>query len=327
MDDKVFEACWKFYTDPDAKKFWKSLADLYGYPDKEKIRLDFKATRIKKGLPSKDSSDFVSLSQAKETPKPKMAQNPRVLVFDIETSPMTVMVWGLYEQRISSDNVLEDWFVLSYAAKWLCDDEVISNVLTSQEVKNRNDKRIVEEMWKLFDEADIVIAYNGNHFDIRKLNARFIYHDMKPPSPYQSIDPLLVARKSFSFSSNKLDFVNSYLSLGNKIHEGFDLWRKCYSANAEALKEMETYNRQDVVALEELYMKIRPWITSHPNLGVYLDTNETVCPKCGNAELSWKGFYFTPAGKYRAFRCECCGAVGRSKQNELDKDKRKSLVV
>ena len=43
----------------------------------------------------------------------KLIDMPNILIFDIETAPMEVFVWGLYKQRISHDNVIQDWFILS----------------------------------------------------------------------------------------------------------------------------------------------------------------------------------------------------------------------
>ena len=110
------------------------------------------------------------LSYTKEVPKA-----PKILIFDIETMFMTVSVWGIsFKQRIPADNIIEDWNALSWSAKWLFDSEIMSDVLTSEEAIARDDSRILKSIWKLLDESDIVIAHNGDKFDLRKLNARFI---------------------------------------------------------------------------------------------------------------------------------------------------------
>ena len=145
---------------------------------------------------------------------------PKILLFDIETALMEVYVWGLYKQFISHNNIIKDkdgeeksWFVLSWAAKWLYDENVQSDIVTPKEARKRKDKRILKSIWKLLDEAEIVIGHNLDRFDIRKLNARFIDNDLDPPSPYKTIDTLKIARREFAFVSYKQDYLTKHFKL------------------------------------------------------------------------------------------------------------------
>lgn len=248
----------------------------------------------------------------------------KVLILDIETSPMEVYTWGLYKQRISPNNVIKDWACLSWAAKWLCDSKIVSKSVNIREASAREDYRIIVDIWKLLDEADIVIAHNAKRFDIRKLNARFLQNGLKPPMPYQVIDTLVESRKAFAFSSNKLDYISNLVDGPAKDETTFDLWKRCVTGDKEALKEMEEYNRQDIVVLEDVYFAIRPWIKSHPNMGLYVESVEPVCPNCGNTDLTWRGHYYTQAGRYRAFRCYC-GAIGRHRSTNIPKEIRPQM--
>ena len=247
---------------------------------------------------------------------------PKILLFDIETSPMEVYVWGLYKQFISHNNIIKDkngneksWYVLSWAAKWLYDDDVMSDIVTPEETKERNDKRVLKSIWKLFDEADIVIAHNGDRFDIRKLNARFIEHEMNPPTPYKSIDTLKIARKEFAFVSYKQDYLTKHFKLNQKLSTEFQLWVDCINGNQERLDEMVEYNRHDVMGLEQVYLKLRPYIKNHPNLGVLMDMD--VCPSCGCEFLDQtEANYFTGANRFTVYRCQACKTPYiRHKQN------------
>lgn len=239
---------------------------------------------------------------------------------------MQVFVWSLGEQRIPPRNVIHDTFILSWAAKWLFDDKVMSGVLKPKEATAKDDRRVVDGMWQLLDEADIVIAHNGSRFDIPKLNSRFLIHGYKPPMYYQVIDTLTAVRKVFGFSSNALDYLNMLLDIDGKKETNFQLWVDCYNGDKAALEKMVGYNLNDVVILEELYVRIRPWIKSHPNVGLYVDSGVEVCPTCGSDRLHWKGFYYTPAGRYESFRCKNCGSIGRKRTNDLDPEDRKVVV-
>jgi hypothetical protein len=99
-----------------------------------------------------------------------LAHQAKILLFDLETSPILARVWSLWQDGINIDDIVEDWTLLCFSAKWLFSEDVIAHVLTEEELINRDDKRIVTELWKLMDEADIIIGQNSNSFDIKKLN-------------------------------------------------------------------------------------------------------------------------------------------------------------
>lgn len=252
---------------------------------------------------------------------------PRILLLDVETAPMEVYTWGLYKQEISPYNVIKDWSMLSWAAKWLFEPEMYSLVVTPEEAIHRNDGSIIGTLWNMVDEADVIIAHNMDRFDRRRINARFIQNGLNPPLPYQMIDTLKIAKKQFAFSSRKLDYINNLFSLRKKDDTTFQLWIDCVHGDEKALEYMETYNRSDVLALEELYVLVRPWMTSHPNFGVFVESDDSLCPTCGCNNLEWKGHYTTPSGKYKSFRCKECGAIGRSRFTCIPKDKGKKLVI
>jgi len=237
---------------------------------------------------------------------------PKILLFDIETTPMPVWVWAFGKQYVPPTNLVRDdngaqkgWYILSWAAKWLYDDNVMSDIVTPKETLARDDSRIITSIWKLLDEADIVIAHNGDRFDIRKLNARFILNNMNPPSPYKSIDTLKIARKEFAFSSNKQDFLTKTFGLDEKLKTDFQLWVDCMNGNKDALNNMLKYNKRDVVGLEQVYLKLRPYIKNHPNLGVLMD--DSVCPTCGSKNLKPSdATYFTSSNEFPVYRCGGC---------------------
>ena len=178
------------------------------------------------------------------------------------------------------------------------------------------------------DEADIVIAHNGLQFDNKIANARFLKAGMAPPMPYRTVDTLRATKRVFKFPSFSLNELNTELGLGNKMETGgMDLWRQCVNHDKDALNRMLEYNKMDTLILEELYLKVRPWLKGHPNVALYINTDEQACTNCGNEDLQWGGYYYTPAGKYKSFRCNGCGAIGRSRLSDLDKETRAKLML
>jgi hypothetical protein len=193
-------------------------------------------------------------------------------------------------------------------------------------------------LWGLMDEADIIIAHNANKFDVKRMNSRFVQNGMLPPSPYRVIDTLASVKRVFGFSSNKLDYINELLGITQKMaHEGFGMWKKAVNGTSEesfkALGNMLEYNKVDVLALEELYVTIRPWIKSHPNVNLYQNVegaknNASIsCVNCGTSDIAWSGKYYTPAGRFNAFRCNHCGAIGRSRYSDISREERKTLGI
>jgi len=234
---------------------------------------------------------------------------PKILLYDIETAPMEVFVWGLYKQFIPHDNIIKDWFVISWSAKWLYDDNIKYGCVTPFESKNRDDSRILKSIWQLLDEADICIGHNIDRFDDRKLRARFVLNDIEPPAPYRTIDTLKVARKNFAFVSYKQDYLTKRFNLNEKIdvgkYGGFELWKKCVEGDQEALDLMLKYNKQDVRGLEDVYLKLRPFMKNHPNIGILMDAS--VCTNCGSDHLEETDkYYFTSANRFKIIRCMNC---------------------
>jgi len=255
---------------------------------------------------------------------------PKILFFDIETAPILADVWGLWKNNVSLNQINRDWFMLSWAAKWAGEDDIMSDSLPEhgRYIKDKEDDLLIcSSLWRLMDEADIIVAHNGNKFDIPKVNARFLKHGLGPPSPYRKIDTLLEARRYFNFTSNKLEHLGNHLRVGKKMkHQGHELWTKCIQGDMDAWNTMVKYNRQDIVVLEGVYYKLRPWMQNHPNMGLYAEEETPVCPKCGGKHHHWRGYAYTAAGKYRRFRCMDCGGWGRSLVLDQPKEKRKSLL-
>jgi DNA polymerase III epsilon subunit-like protein len=253
---------------------------------------------------------------------------PKILILDIETAPLKAFVWQtqVWKANISNNMVLSEWFAISWAAKLLDEDTVMSDVLTSKEAKKEDDKRIIFSLWTLINEADIVIAHNGIHFDVPNINTRFLLNGLPPTKPYKQIDTLQVARKQFGFTHNSLNALAKLFGVTEKIDTNFDLWARCVDGDDSALKEMETYNIQDVKTLESVYLKLRPWIRSHPNVGIYSTENQHICSNCGSTDLSPNGFNYTQVGKYQVYKCNKCGALSQESRTLLDIEKRKTLL-
>ena len=245
----------------------------------------------------------------------------KILLLDIETSPNLAHVWGIWQQNVGLNQLLESSKTLCFAAKWLGED----NIYFSSSYKSSH-KKMLKEIHSLIDEADAVIHYNGTKFDMPTLNKEFLLANMHPPSPVKQIDLLQVAKKQFRFVSNKLDYVSQQLGLGKKTtHMGHELWIKCMNKDPEAWALMEEYNRNDVVLLEKVYYKFIPWIKHHLNLNNF--SEELVCPNCGGKHYHKRGFSYTTTSKFQRYQCKDCGNWFRGNKNiNLSKEKMVNII-
>ena len=250
----------------------------------------------------------------------------KILVVDIETAPKLAYVWNFWNTNVGLNQTLSSTYIMSYAAKWLGGKEVMY-----AETRNENDEALCDQLYRLFDSADMVVAHNGSKFDIPIVRARCVLHKIKPWSPIKEIDTLKVAKKEFRFDRNSLAYLAEFLGVEEKEEHknfpGFELWSECIKGNPAAWREMREYNIQDVETLEQVYLRLRPWIRNHPNIGVFMEKDHTACAKCGGSHIQWRGYAYTNVGKYRKFQCQNCGGWGRTRFTQYPKDKRKELTV
>lgn len=274
------------------------------------------------GVSKSTVSDYLR-KEFKETAAPTK-KGPRVLIYDIETAPLLGYCWSLWDNNIGLNQIHSDWHVLSWAAKWMGEEDVYYQ--DQRDAKNvEDDKQLLQGIWKLLDECDFVITQNGKKFDQKKLNARFVIHGMKPPSTYRHIDVLQIAKSQFGFTSNKLQYMTEtlckkYKKSGHAKFSGFELWSECLNGNIEAWSEMENYNILDILSLEELYSIISPWDAKLPNFSVYDDEPSE------NEEWVKDGFVYSNLGKYDRYRNTITGQQRRGNVNLLSKEKRDSLL-
>jgi hypothetical protein len=244
--------------------------------------------------------------------------DPRILYFDIETTPLLAHAWSMWQEVRSYDFIVQDYRVLCWSAIWEGEDHGISRCLPQYDTYKKDpddDSELMLSLWRLLDEADIVVAHNLAKFDLPKAMSRFAYHDLGPPSPFKQVDTLKLAKRHFRFTSNRLDDLGAHLNLGRKVsHEGFGLWKRVMAGDSDAWDEMVTYCNQDVVLLRKVYHRLLPYCSGVPNMAIYYDSDKPLCTKCGSANLTRNGKAFTQLGSYQRYKCHDCGAYSRGRQ-------------
>lgn len=242
-----------------------------------------------------------------------MEREARVLIYDIETSPIIGYTWGVWDTNVIE--IIDDYQILTVAWKWLGEKTV--HCIGQDDMKGykpgvNNDKEVVKKIHELMDEADIVVAHNGNSFDQKKVQARMMIHKMRPPSPYKQIDTKLIAKRYAAFTRNNLKWLNKDLKLDNQKGDpgGFETWQGCLAGDKKAWKRMKKYNKGDITSLEDLYLEFLPWVTNHPNMARIKNLPDA-CPKCGvPGKMQSRGTRVTNASKFLRYQCQACGGWG-----------------
>lgn len=288
------------------------------------------------GIPRSTVSDYL---RSKEQPVVRdivegddvYPDKMKILVVDIETAPLVSDLWSVWQQGVGLNQVQKDWHMLSFAAKWLGEDEVFYYDQSGEE-DIEDDFFLCTALHELLNQSNATLTQNGRKFDLKKINARFIINGLLPAKPSRVIDTLEIAKREFGFTSNKLEYMTDklckkYKKLTHKKFPGHELWKEVMKGNPEAWAEMKEYNIHDVLALEELYGILRPYSTKHPNIALTQETNTPACRICGSTELEQDGHWHTSLSKYELFRCNTCGAYSRGRKTDTTKQQRNNVTM
>jgi hypothetical protein len=275
------------------------------------------------GVPRSTVSDclrkyYKTLNQGVEPTEYSIPKNIKILLLDVETAPTTAYVWGRFDQNVSQNQVVKEGYLLTYSAKWLGEPTIISNRILEKE----NDDQLVIELAELMNRADLIVAHNAHKFDIPLIKTRMLALGLDPLLPSKIVDTLRIAKAEFRFPSNSLDSIAAYLGLERKKqHSGFDLWIRCMGMDDKAFEEMLDYNIQDVIILEQLYLRLRAWSKTHPNVALHQPDDKARCVCCGSDNLTPSDkSYFTTVSEYNVLVCNDCGKTNRTRKAEVRRE-------
>lgn len=233
---------------------------------------------------------------------------PRVLLLDIETLPYQVTTWDNFPRApISHENIVKETQMLCAAWKWQGTAKVYSKMIK----RGGTDEDLTRELHRIIGLADAVVAHYGDGFDIPWIQARCLKWRLGPLKPVVQIDTWKICKAKFKLFNNKLDYVARYLGVGKKIKTDFDLWKKCLAGKRVARKKMLRYNKQDVRLLEQVYLRVLPFVQAKLNRAMYVyghELGQRTCPTCGSQHVHRHGMHFTRTGERFAYQCLDCKA-------------------
>lgn len=243
--------------------------------------------------------------------------SPKIILYDIETSHNILAKFDLREEYTNHANILVERHMLTASWKELGKSKVHSVSLLDDPKRFKKDIHddyvVVKTMHDVISDADVIIAHNGDGFDLPWINGRILKHGLPPMPPVQSIDTLKQARRKFNLNSFRLDYLGKFLGVGGKMSTPTGLWLEALRGNEKAIHEMEIYNRRDVTLLEDVFLKLLPFMPDCMNRTLY---GEDGCPRCGSLKTQSRGYHKSLTRVYRRFQCQSCGGWWKSAKAE-----------
>jgi uncharacterized protein YprB with RNaseH-like and TPR domain len=260
-----------------------------------------------------------------ETINRKRRYEPKILFLDIETAPIEARIWSRFDLSVGINQMTRDWFILSFAAKFRGEDTIYYlDQRYSEPIEDES--MILVAIHDLMSKADIIVAHNGKKFDFKRLRARFAKFKMAPMGIKRYMDTMIMAKKEFHLTSYALEFVAAFFGIQGKFKSrkfiGQELWNACLDKVKEAWEEMELYNKQDVVVLEEVFEALLPYDRTL-NLTPYLEENTCTC---GSTEFKRHDYFVAQVSKIVIYKCVSCQKEFKGRDNVLDKDQRKYFL-
>lgn len=235
----------------------------------------------------------------------------RLLALDIETSGAVVRTFSLFKPFISHEAIIEHPRIICWSAQWYGSKTIL---FASEYEQGR--QAMLEQLHELITEADAIITYNGQGFDIPWIEGEFIVEGMTATPPVTHIDLYKTIKQRTRFISGKLDYAVGRLIGDRKVpHAGISLWNKCAEGDDKAWALMKKYSKHDTALLFPLYEVLRPWIKQHPSVAV-IDGKPDACVACGSEHVTIRGRAYTKTGAYPRYRCHDCGKWQRRRQGQ-----------
>ncbi|CAB4139834.1 Ribonuclease H-like domain containing protein [uncultured Caudovirales phage] len=243
-----------------------------------------------------------------------------ILNLDIETGKM-IIEGATYSRKMYSPYLDSSWikspiWIVCAAWKWVGKPGVGSvSVLNDMErFKNnhRDDYHVVKILHALLSECDVLVGHNIDRFDLPQIETRIIHYGLPQLPPIKTFDTLKVARQK-RFEANDLRYLTRQLGFEDK-GESPD-WGLISDGDEDEIRKCIGYNKQDVRITEALYLRLRSYAKTHPNLAIHRKgVMHKVCPRCDGDSIRPDKPFDTGNRIMRGYRCTDCHSYIKESQ-------------
>lgn len=252
---------------------------------------------------------------------PKSTAEPRIILWDVENSHNLAAIFQLKQNDyVPAENIVREKSLICAAWKTLGEKTVhaVSRLDNPKLFAKdpHDDAHVLKVLHGVLSGADILIAHNGDQFDLPLTKGRMLVHGLSPLPPILSIDTLKVARKQFLLNANNLNYLGNLLKVGGKKPTKQGLWLKVLQGDAGAIRQMVAYNKEDVRLLERVFLKLQPHISDHTNRQLFGTSGHgrLECPRCGSADVQSRGVHRACTQVYNRFQCQTCSGWFRERR-------------
>lgn len=247
------------------------------------------------------------LSKNKKVDKMTKSDKPKILFYDIETTPLQAWLWGLGEQHVRHGQLVKGSKMFNIICITYCwNDEKKAKVI-HWDYDKQDSKPMIEEFGRIIEQADITIGKNNRRFDDKRINTmRLLYNMEGMPQWLKSTDDLETQmRRHFAMPSYSLDYASDLFGLGGKIKMEFADWINIMEKNPEGKKsfdKMLKYGKKDIEDTRALWNRMSAHFT--PKLNVAALKDKFVCTSCGSSDIKKNGTIIGGSTVYQMYFCK-----------------------
>lgn len=184
-----------------------------------------------------------------------------------------------------------------------------------------SDKELVKAAAAALADSDVVCGWYSSRFDWPFLQSRLLTHGLPSMPPTPHVDLWRTAKYQMKLNSNRLASVSEFLGLEEKTPIRSREWIRAMAGHQKSINYVVAHCKQDIVVLEQAYLKMRPLIRQHPNVNIVTGVKDG-CPICGSVRLQKRGFQIATVNKTPRLHCQNCGGWSRGKSERVKVDAR-----
>ena len=219
-------------------------------------------------------------------------REPRILLWDIESTGLNA-TFGT---------------ILCIGWKFYGEKTVyVPSIIDGSNGDMLDDRALVKQFIEAYESCDYHVTWYGDRFDFPMVCSKAFKHDLPPIRPKHSLDLWKAVRYRFKAHSNRLAVWQQICKAkDSKTAIDFDAWLRAAHGDKNALAEVRHHCKKDVLVLEQVFRKLRPWLDNEPSRGLFTGDHDA-CPSCGSKHVTRQGFKVARTRKYQQLKCQSCG--------------------
>lgn len=233
---------------------------------------------------------------------------PKILFYDIETTPLQAWVWRPGKQVVYHGQLVKGQDSYGIICITYCFNDGKKAKALVWDLKKQDTWRLVSEFDQIIksEEPDVIIGKNSDRFDNKHLNTVRLMNDLSPFPEFMTMTDDLEKqmRKYFYLPSYTLDYFSEQMGLGGKIKMEMQDWIDIVTNNENAKKsltKMVKYGKKDIEDTRALWEAVSKHCKPKYNAATKLGGR--ACTNCGSEDIVKNGTRVRGKTMYQKFYC------------------------